>query len=65
MMGRRENGQGQFFYSFDLDEVVPPDHLVTPGIEGERQACRCNRKSAQSNAARCLSKNGHTKSKAE
>jgi transposase len=28
MMGRRENGQGQFFYSFDLDEVVPPDHLV-------------------------------------
>ena len=28
MMGRRKNGQGQFFYSFDLDEVVPPDHLV-------------------------------------
>lgn len=28
MMGRRENGQGQFFYSFDLDEVVPVDHLV-------------------------------------
>ena len=28
MMGRREKGQGQFFYSFDLDEVVPPDHLV-------------------------------------
>jgi transposase len=28
MMGRREDGQGQFFYSFDLDEVVPPDHLV-------------------------------------
>ena len=27
-MGRREDGQGQFFYSFDLDEVVPPDHLV-------------------------------------
>jgi hypothetical protein len=27
-MGRREAGQGQFFYSFDLDEVVPPDHLV-------------------------------------
>ena len=21
-------GQGQFFYSFNLDEVVPPDHLV-------------------------------------
>src|SRR5450631_3659026 len=28
MMGRRKDGQGQFFYSFDLDEVVPPDHLV-------------------------------------
>jgi transposase len=28
MMGRREVGQGQFFYEFDLDEVVPPDHLV-------------------------------------
>jgi hypothetical protein len=25
MMGRREDGQGQFFYSFDL---VPSDHLV-------------------------------------
>ena len=23
MMGRREAGQGQFFYSLDLDEVVP------------------------------------------
>jgi transposase len=28
MMGRQENGQGQFFYAFDLDEVIPPDHLV-------------------------------------
>jgi transposase len=28
MMGRREVGQGQFFYEFDLDKVVPPDHLV-------------------------------------
>ena len=27
-MGRQESGQGQFFYAFDLDEVVPPDHLV-------------------------------------
>ena len=27
-MGRQERGQGQFFYAFDLDEVVPPDHLV-------------------------------------
>jgi hypothetical protein len=23
MMGRRGAGQGQFFYSFDLDKVVP------------------------------------------
>ena len=28
MMGRREQGQGQFFYDFHLDSVVPPDHLV-------------------------------------
>src|ERR1700740_1070958 len=28
MMGRREGGQGEFFFSFDLDRVVPPDHLV-------------------------------------
>ena len=28
MMGRQEKGQGQFFYAFNLDEVVPPDHLV-------------------------------------
>src|ERR1700739_776800 len=28
MMGRWEVGQGQFFYSFDLDKVVQPDHLV-------------------------------------
>jgi hypothetical protein len=28
MMGRREIGQGQFFYAFDLDKVVPPDHLL-------------------------------------
>ena len=27
-MGRRERGEGQFFYTFDLDKVVPPDHLV-------------------------------------
>src|SRR5262249_37240901 len=24
----REGGQGQFFYAFDLDKVVPADHLV-------------------------------------
>lgn len=28
MMGRREGGQGQFFYAFDLNKVVPADHLV-------------------------------------
>ena len=28
MMGRREGGQGQFFYSFNLDQVVSGDHLV-------------------------------------
>jgi transposase len=27
-MGQREGGQGQFFYAFDLDKVVPADHLV-------------------------------------
>ena len=28
MMGRQEGGQAQFFYEFDLDKVVPDDHLV-------------------------------------
>jgi transposase len=28
MMGRREGEQGQFFYAFNLDKVVPPEHLV-------------------------------------
>ena len=28
MMGRCEGGQGQFFYEFELDTVVPADHLV-------------------------------------
>ena len=27
-MGRQAHGQGQFFYNFDLDDVVPRDHLV-------------------------------------
>jgi hypothetical protein len=26
--GSAGDDQGQFFYSFDLDKVVPPDHLV-------------------------------------
>jgi guanine deaminase len=30
MMGRQEGGQGQFFYTFDLDKVVPSDHLARP-----------------------------------
>ena len=28
MMGRRNQDQGQLFYAFDLDAVVPDDHLV-------------------------------------
>jgi transposase len=28
MMGRAERGQAQFFYAFDLNKVVPADHLV-------------------------------------
>ena len=28
MMGRLKHDQGQFFYSFKLEEVVPDDHLV-------------------------------------
>ena len=28
MMGRQEGGQGQFFYAFDLDKLMPCDHLV-------------------------------------
>ena len=28
MMGRLDQRQSQFFYSFDLDEAVPDDHLV-------------------------------------
>ena len=28
MMGRQEHGQGCFFYQFDLEEMVPADHLL-------------------------------------
>ena len=28
MMGRRKSEQGQLFYAFDLEAVVPADHLV-------------------------------------
>ena len=38
MMGHREGGQGQFFYSFDLDEVVPADQRV--GQYGPAQPLR-------------------------
>jgi hypothetical protein len=38
MMGRREGGQGQFFYSFDLDKVVPPD---SPGAVYNQMVVKC------------------------
>ena len=28
MMGRHSRDQGQLFYSFNLEEAVPSDHLV-------------------------------------
>ena len=28
MMGRQDDGQGQFLYHFDLEEMVPEDHLL-------------------------------------
>ena len=28
MMGRRQESQVQFLYAFDLDKVIPADHLV-------------------------------------
>ena len=28
MMGRKGSDQGQFFYAFDLDDLVPKDHLL-------------------------------------
>jgi hypothetical protein len=30
-MGRSSRDQGQLFYSFNLEEVVPDDHLVRGG----------------------------------
>ena len=30
MMGRLDRDQGQFLYCFNLEEVVPEDHLVRP-----------------------------------
>ena len=31
MMGRRQCKKGQFFYSFDLDKVVPPEQIWNSG----------------------------------
>jgi hypothetical protein len=31
MMGRSGRDQGQMFFSFNLDEAVPDDHLVGAG----------------------------------
>ena len=28
MMGRQDDGQGQFLYHFDLEDMVPQDHLL-------------------------------------
>jgi len=28
MMGRQDGGQGQFLHNFDLDDLVPEDHLL-------------------------------------
>ncbi len=28
MMGRQDRDQGQLFYEFNLDEVIPKDHLL-------------------------------------
>jgi hypothetical protein len=28
MMGRQDRDQGQLFYEFSLDEVIPTDHLL-------------------------------------
>jgi hypothetical protein len=34
MVGRSSQDQGQLFYSFNLDEIFPDDHLVrtVPGV---------------------------------
>ena len=29
MMGRREDGQGQFFYAFEVDKVAPPSRVTS------------------------------------
>jgi hypothetical protein len=42
MMGRLKRDQGQFFYSFCLDEVVPDDHRVRE-IGGELDLRGCMR----------------------
>jgi hypothetical protein len=31
MMGRQDRDQGQLFYEFNLDEMVPKEHLLRKG----------------------------------
>ncbi len=47
MMGQRNRNQGQLFYSFCLEEVVPTDHLV-------RDICCCPGSGRGSRRARAL-----------
>lgn len=51
MMGRRENGRGQFFYSFDLDEVV---HLIIRFAGCTRSWHLITRTRADLRLTRCL-----------
>ena len=46
MMGRLKRDQGQFFYSFCLDEVVPADQLVQEKLQGDRLDQRFEQKLA-------------------
>ena len=59
MMGRLKRNQGQFFYSFCLDEVVPDDHRVRE-IAGvlDLSSTRRSRVPATSGSARVLSSGG-------
>lgn len=55
MMGRRTSEQGRLFYAFDLDAVVPGDHLLR-GIDkfldlsgltvGKRSIGKCRSKTS-------------------
>jgi hypothetical protein len=44
MMGQRDRDQGQLFYEFKLDDVVPRNHLLrerirTPGCARRQRGC--------------------------